>query len=394
LHVGVEAVSASRKVVVLVCSVVLLEVIFFTALAPLLPGYAEEFGLGKRGAGVLVAAYAAGGMVGALPAGMLASRFGAKLTILVGLFLIGVTSLGFAFAEHIWLLDAARFGQGVASAYAWTGGLTWVVAVSDPRRRGELIGTVLSGALVGALLGPALGVVASAAGTRETFTGVALVAFALAIAAGVLPGPPPGRRRFLRTLLPALHERQVVNGIWFMLLPGLALGVLGTLAPLSLARHGWGATAVGALFLVAAGLQALVNPVVGRWSDRRGRLAPLRAGLTGAFAITFLLTLFDKPPGLAVLVVAASVSLGFFWTPGAALLSDGANAAQLDQALAFALMNLAWAPGLLVGSAAGGALAEAGGDYVPYAVISGLMLVSLVAFSGGGQWKSSVTPIA
>ena len=33
---------------------------------------------------------------------------------------------------------------------------------------------------------------------------------------------------------------------------------------------------------MAPGFEAVVSPVAGRLSDRRGRMAPIRAGLTGA----------------------------------------------------------------------------------------------------------------
>jgi hypothetical protein len=50
-----------------------------------------------------------------------------------------------------------------------------------------------------------------------------------------------------------------------------------------------------------------------------------------------------------------------------ALLSDAGEAAGLDHALGAALMNLAWAGGVILGSAGGGAIAKSAGDLVPTA---------------------------
>ena len=58
---------------------------FYAALTPLLPHYSDELGLSKAGAGLLAAAYAIGALAGGIPAGMLASRFGVKPTLLGGL---------------------------------------------------------------------------------------------------------------------------------------------------------------------------------------------------------------------------------------------------------------------------------------------------------------------
>ena len=62
-----------------------------------------------------------------------------------------------------------------------------------------------------------------------------------------------------------------------------------------------------------------------------------------------------------------------------ALLSDASEDAGLDQALAFGLANLAWAPGHMVGSAGGAALADATADALPYALLGVACAVTLAA---------------
>ena len=53
------------------------------------------------------------------------------------------------------------------------------------------------------------------------------------------------------------------------------------------------------------------------------------------------------------------MTFGSFWTPAMALLSDEAEARGLEYAYAFALINIAWAPGQAIGAVGGGALAAA-----------------------------------
>ena len=74
-----------RRLVLLVSAIVLVETIFFSALAPLLPYYEDEFGLSKQAAGLLTAIYAAGASPGAIPGGALAARLGVKAAVLLGL---------------------------------------------------------------------------------------------------------------------------------------------------------------------------------------------------------------------------------------------------------------------------------------------------------------------
>lgn len=368
-----------RRLLILVSAIVLVETTFFSALSPLLPHYADEFGLSKAESGLLVAAYALGGFLGAIPGGLFATRVGVKPTVLMGLALLSSMSVIFGFAESVWVADAARLGQGFGASFAWGGGLAWLIAAAPRHRRGELIGIAMGAAVGGALLGPVLGGAAVLVGPGPAFTAVAAVAVALGAWAGVTPAFRPGERQPLSALFQAVREPRVAGGIWFLALPSLLFGVLGVLGPLRLDELGFSEIGIGAVFLIAAGVEAVGSPVVGRWSDRRGRLAPVRAGLFLSVGISLALPWPDERWTLAVLVGLASVFYASFFVPGTALLSDGAEAAGLDQGFGFALLNLAWAPGHIAGSAAGGALADATGDAVPYLVLAGLCLCTLVA---------------
>src|ERR671922_1556262 len=162
-----------RRLLGLISATVLLESTFFAVLAPLLPYYEDEFGLSTSALGALSAVYSAGALVGAIPSGLLAVRVGVKPTVLGGLAIIVATSVAFGLADSTWVLYAARFGQGVGSALAWTGGLAWLVAAVPRGRRGELIGIAMGAAVAGALLGPVLGGAASLTSPAAAFAVVA-----------------------------------------------------------------------------------------------------------------------------------------------------------------------------------------------------------------------------
>lgn len=369
-----------RRLLLLVSATVLLESTFFAVLAPLLPYYEEEFGLSASALGALSAVYAAGGLAGAIPSGLLAVRVGVRPTVLGGLAIIVATSIAFGFAESAWVLYAARFGQGVGSALAWTGGLAWLVAAVPRGRRGELIGIAMGAAVAGALLGPVLGGVASLTGPAPAFVVVAGVGVLLGVWAWTTPAFKPAEEpQPLRALVRAFRERQVLSGFWLVSLAAFLLGVVSVVAPLRLDDLGWGALGISAVFLVSAGIEAAMNPLIGRWSDRYGRLAPVRAGLVAAIVFSLALPWTDGRWPYLLLVTAAAVFYGVNWVPGTALLSDGAETAHLDQGFGFALLNVAWAPANVVGAALGGVLAGTGGGGSAYLLAAGLCLVTLVA---------------
>jgi MFS family permease len=380
-----------RRLFLLVAAVVLVDTMFFAAVAPLLPHYADAFDLSKTGSGILAAAYPAGTFVGAVPSGWLVARWGVKPTLLLGLAMLGFSSLAFAFAGHIVLLDAARFVQGIGGACMWAAGMAWLVSASPPERRGELIGSALAAAIVGVLLGPVLGGAASVLSPEAVFSAVAVVAGALAAWAATLPGVAPDHGGVLRGLGQAFRRPAVLAGFWLFTLPAVFAGAIEVLAPLRLDELGASGAAIGAVFLVTAGVEAALSPVAGRISDRRGRLTPIRAGLVGAVVMAVLLPL----PGTAVVVAGAVLlaiaALGVFWAPAMALLSDAAEDAGLDQGLAFALSNLAWAVGHLVGAGGGGALAEATADAVPYGLLGAVCAVTLAGVIRLGRPQAAAT---
>ena len=280
-----------RRLFWLVAAVVLVDTMFFAAVAPLLPHYSDELDLSKTGAGVLTAAYPAGTFVGALPAGWLAIRWGVKPTLLTGLAMLGVTSLVFGFANHIVLLDAARFVQGIGGACMWAAGMAWLVCAAPTDRRGELIGAALSAAIVGVLLGPVLGGAATVLSPEVVFSSVALVAAVLAGWAWSMPGVEPEESPGVRALLRAMRRPAVMAGFWLFTLPALFAGVIEVLVPLRFDDLGVAGATIGAVFLVSAAVEAVISPLAGRVSDRVGRLGPIRVGLVAAAGVAILLPL-------------------------------------------------------------------------------------------------------
>jgi MFS family permease len=367
-----------RRLLVLVSAIIFVDAMLFTALTPLIPGYADEFGLSKLGAGVLVGAFGAGALLGGVPGGLAASRFGPKRAVVGGLVLLALASFAFAAADSATTLAIARFVQGLSSTTTWAGALAWI-AVSAPKdRRGAVIGTAFGAAVFGAVLGPMFGGIAELAGIRVSFAVVGVVTLVFA-AFSSLARSTPAESLSTDGVRRAFRDRRFVGGLWLNTLPACLFGLLVVLAPLALDDGGWSTLGIASVFFAAGLVEVVINPLLGRLSDRVGPLLPVRVALTASVVVGVALAAASEPAVIALLVCAAAISFGACYTPGMALTSHRAESAGLAQGLAFGIMNSAWAVGEMTGPTLGGALAEAFGDAVPYLAGALLCAVTLVA---------------
>jgi MFS family permease len=353
---------------------VFFDVVFFSAIAPLLPDYVSELGLSKAQAGVLSASYAAGTLLLSLPAGLLAARAGPRRTVIGGLLLLGVASVAFGFAHEFLLLDAARFTQGAAGALIWSGALTWLVTTAPPERRGSVIGTALGTAVAGALFGPALGALAAEVGTELVFSSVLGVAVLLALVAARLPEAEAPERQDLREVVETIFSRPIVLATAFVAIPSVMFGAVEVLVPLQIADLGGGHALIAGGFIAGAALEAVLAPVAGRYSDRAGRRLPFMVGLS-ICAVAMAAVAIGQSMGIVMTgLILTSLGGGICFTPALTMLSEMAESSRLHQGFAAGLSNMAWAAGQVIGGLAGGGVASVAGNAAPSLAIIALLL--------------------
>lgn len=181
-----------------------------------------------------------------------AGRFGHKRVYVTSLAVFALGSLLSALAPTLEALLAARFVQGAGGGALMPLGMSMVLAVFPPHRRGLVLGIRGVAVMAGPALGPPLGGLAVTQGSwRMIFVGlVALGLIAVPLAARLLRDP--ARR----------EAKPLDTGGWALAFLGVALLVVG-------ARQAgaWGFTAPPTLAALALGLTVLV--LLGRRSLRR-----------------------------------------------------------------------------------------------------------------------------
>lgn len=367
-----------RRLLFLACAIVLADTVFYGVLVPLVPYFSGEFGLTKGEVGVLTGAMGVGIIAGSVPGAYLTSKIGVKGTAMLGLFLLAATSLPFGFVGEYWMLVALRLGEGFASALSWISAFTWVFISAPEERRGQMLGTLISAAVVGAMIGPALGGAADVFGVANLFVAVALLGLAVMIWTFLTPAPPPSNDLPSLRSLSALVRPRLSAGLWLIALSPILFSAFVVLAPLEFARLGWGAAAIGVVFLLGAAAEATFHPLAGRWSDLAGYLPPITAALAVSSVILLAIPWVESPYLLAASVILAAVFFNFSLAPGTALFTEGTEKYGIEPGTAFAATNFFWASGYAIGAPLAGFLADLGGDALAYISLAPVCLLTLL----------------
>jgi MFS family permease len=227
--------------------------------------------------------------------------------------------------------------------------------------------------------------VATLTGPRPAFLGLSVLIFALFVAGTVVSA---GRRpaapvRVPRAVRSALRSRGTVPALAMVVLPTLAFGVSGVLLPLRLRGLGVAEVGIATAYLLAALLEVIVNPLVGRWFDRSGGALVLRATLGGSAACVFALALPLPASVLLGVLVGSFPVLGANWVPSLAQLSASVEREGGASGVALGLFNISWAVSQVAGAVGGAELSRLGAA-VPFLLLVALFLVGARAASALG----------
>ncbi|HEY0387964.1 MAG TPA: MFS transporter [Gaiellales bacterium] len=370
-----------RRLTVTIYAIVFFDALLMFAIVPLLPDYVRTLHLSKTQAGAVIGAYSAATLVMALPAGRVADRLGPKRITVAGVALMTVSTLAYAVAGSFWVLLAARFGQGVASAISWTAGLAWLSSGTRPERRGSALGFAMTCGSVGALLGPVVvGPLSSQLGIRAPFVILAAVAALLGVAS-VFPADVrsthAGGMGLVETFTVALRSRLLAVAVLVMSLVAVMSGLVETLVPLRMGTAGYSASAISLLLGLAGVTAAGTQLLIGRAYDRAGGVRIAMVAIAGMAGMLALLAVPTSALAIAVLYVVFTPAISGQYAVSFPLAAAGADEVGLPHGMVLGAMNVCWGFGFFVGPAAGAALAEASSDRVTYVLAALIALAAL-----------------
>ena len=301
----------------------------FGVVAPAIPVFAREFGVGRTAAGAVISAFAFMRLVSALSSGRLVNRIGERIVLATGIGIVAVSSALAGLAQSYTQLLLLRGVGGIGSAMFTVSAISLLLRVVDADQRGRATGMWQSGFLVGAIAGPAIGGPLTDISLRAPFfvyAGTLAVAGAIALAylsrAALHERVEESRAHAAITLPGALRVSSYRAALTSNLGAGWAVfGIRSSLIPLFV-TEGMGASAtwIGVGFFVSAAAQGALLLYAGGFADRVGRRpAMVIGGAAGAASMAAVAVSESLPVYVVAMAVFGAGSAFLSVAPSAAV---------------------------------------------------------------------------
>jgi predicted MFS family arabinose efflux permease len=342
--------------------------------AGLLPQIASGLRISEAVAGQLVAVYALGSLLAAIPLTSVTQGLRRRPVLLATILCFVVGNTLTAWAESVTVVLIARFVAGCAAGLAWGILAGYARSIVRPDQTGPAMALAMVGVPLALSLGVPLGTfLGGFVGWRGSF--VILSAISILLIGWIIAKVPdaPGRSGDER---PSLRRVIATPGIAPILLVILTWMTAHNILYTYIAPFTSAAAARVDLVLLAFGVSSLVGIwVVGRLVDQMLRTLTLLA--IGSFAAVAVLLTVAGEQELAIYVAAVIWGLGFGGA-GAMMQTASADAAGDGVDLAQAMVTTAWNLAIAAGGAIGGALLTTSGTKALPPAVAALAGVALI----------------
>lgn len=351
------------------------------ALGMLLPAMGDALNLSYSNMGLISTGNFVGYMLAVALAGYVVRHLGARLTIALGLVLVGVTMILVGCSDHYLQILFLFIATGVGSGLSYVPALALVSHWFLKKARGRAAGIMVSGngiaILFAGLYVPWINAQFSSEGWRYGWVTMGLVVLGVAVIAAILLRNEPQdigttpigyQEESLnigaedQTGHPEKTKRIMVHLGLIYALFGATYVVYATFIVTTLVNdYGYPERVAGNFWAVVGALSIFSGPLFGWLSDRLSRRAGMLIVYT-LFTLAYGLVTIDLPPiWLYASIFLYGIAVWSIPTIMAAAVGDYLGPAKA--AKAFGFLTLFFGMGQIVGPALAGFLADATGDF-------------------------------
>ena len=360
----------------------------FGLVAPTLPLFAREFGVGKAAAGAVVSAFAFMRLAMAPFVGRLVNAFGERLLLATGIGVVAVSSALAGLAQSYWQLLVLRGAGGIGSIMFSVSAAGLLIRVTPDHQRGRAQGVWAGSFLIGMIAGPAVGTIATFSLRAPFFIYAGTLAVAGTLGLAALRHSELAARTTTRAapleLRAALRNRAYLAALAASFAGDFSLvGARAAIVPQFVTdrvglSHGW----VYAAFLIVSLVSGALLLPFGRVADTHGRRPVIIAGLlVGALGFVIMPSI-----PTAVGLVLAMILLG-----GAGAADSVAPGAVLGDVVAgrggtvVAVFQMSGDLGSVLGPVLAGAVADGAGYTASLALSAAVLAIPVLAVTAAPE---------
>jgi DHA1 family multidrug resistance protein-like MFS transporter len=301
---------------------------------PALPLFIRSMGVPLDTVGFIAAASTVVGIVVSLPAGILSDIIGRRRVILMAAAVFATAPFLYLLIAAPWQLVLVRIYHGLATAIL---GPVAMAAVADTYRqgRGERMAWYSSATMVGRFLAPLIGgLLIFGDNFRWVYLADGLAGLLALVAAVRLPlaratrgstweNLKQQRGKYGREISFIFRHRGILATSGIEAVQYFAYGCLETFLPIYLnEKLGYAAWEIGLLFTAQILAATLTKPVMGKLSDRYGRVPMISGGLALGGAATALMILSSHYSVILALIAVFGLGLATVTASTSALVAD------------------------------------------------------------------------
>ena len=380
------------------------------AATPIIPIFVGEMGGDDIARGIAYPAFTVTQLAISPFVGRLADRYGRKWFLAFGLFTYVITAMGWFYSDSVLEIVFFRAFSGIGSALIFPMSQSYIGALAPKGSEGRYMGTFNLFDFVGFGLGPLL------AGILRDYTSIDLIflsmtfLFALAtlLVVILLPTQPQGKKNNNSSGLIPLKsaENEHMRPSWSQIIKNplvqaifslrasvsVAIGVSFTFIPVLLEEDlGTSSTAVGLLIGGQQFMGGAVQPLMGILADKYSKQLIALIGSV-LMASSYWVATFSDTYWILLIAFVVGAGIGSAMSQVVAATNQVQIGRSLGLSTVASLQSMAFAIGILIGSAGGGVVAQTLGRRFTFAC-AGLIIIAgyLIYTARSSKNKGTVT---
>lgn len=352
------------------------------ALGMLLPSMGASLDLSYSQMGLISTGNFAGYMVSVFLAGLIARAIGARITISLGLALVGGSMMFIGNAKGFTQVTAFYIATGIGSGLANVPMMGLVSHWFSQNTRGRAAGTMISGNGIAIVFAgffvPFVNTSLGAEGWRTGWITMGVLSIIIAGVAGALLRNSPGEKGLQSlggssdniAVSPKKNQQnKKTSNIWTLIHIGGIYSLFGAtyvvyatfIVTAMVNERGFGEDSAGTFWAIVGGLSIFSGPLFGWLSDRLGRKAGMMA-VYSLFTIAYVLVGADLPNHFLFASIAIfGLTVWSIPTIMAAVVGDYMGPEKAVKAFGF--ITLFFGAGQIIGPAVAGLLADKTGSF-------------------------------